>query len=63
MRDPDFSMGRIVTPPVLLFLSLSLAACGDNARLPEEAAVGPTPTLPEPKESLIPTVNIAPAKA
>lgn len=54
-------MGRITTLPTLLFLVLSLAACGDNATLPEQAAVGPNPTLPEPKESLVPTVNIAPA--
>jgi glucose/arabinose dehydrogenase len=34
----------------------------DTARLPEAAAMGPSPTLPEPTESLIPTVHIAPAK-
>src|SRR5512134_2007953 len=39
-----------------------LAACGDTAKLPEQAAFGPNPTLPEPTETLIPTVNIAPAK-
>lgn len=60
-HNASFSMGRITTLPTLLFLVLSLAACGDNATLPEQAAVGPNPTLPEPKESLVPTVNIAPA--
>ena len=39
-----------------------LAACGDSAKLPEEASIGPNPTLPEPRTSLIPTVDIAPAK-
>jgi glucose/arabinose dehydrogenase len=39
-----------------------LAACGESAKIPEEAAVGPNPTLPEPVSSLIPTVDIAPAK-
>lgn len=39
-----------------------LTACGDAARLPEQAAFGPNPTLPEPRKSLIPTVNIARAK-
>jgi glucose/arabinose dehydrogenase len=43
-------------------LTLGLAACGDAARLPEEAAVGPSPVLPEPHPTVIPTVNIAPAK-
>jgi hypothetical protein len=29
-------------------MALFLAACGDSAKLPEEAAFGPNPTLPEP---------------
>jgi len=41
---------------------LTLAACGDMASLPAGAGVGPSPTLPQPKKSLIPTVDIAPAK-
>ncbi|CAO3431074.1 L-sorbosone dehydrogenase [Azospirillum endophyticum] len=40
---------------------LSLAGCGDQASLPVSAGTGPNPTLPEPKSSLIPTVNIADA--
>ena len=43
-------------------MTLFLAACGDSAKLPEEAAFGPNPTLPEPTETIIPTINIAPAK-
>lgn len=43
-------------------LGCLLAACGESAKIPEEAAVGPNPTLPEPVSSLIPTVDIAPAK-
>ncbi|MDT0138504.1 sorbosone dehydrogenase family protein [Acidovorax sp. PRC11] len=39
-----------------------LAGCGDTARLPPEAGIGASPTLPEPHKSLIPTVHIAPAK-
>ncbi len=48
----------------LLFVlpALLLAACGDTATLPPQADTGPNPTLPEPIETLIPTVNIAPAK-
>ncbi len=41
---------------------LGLAACGEVAKLPETAGVGPNPTLPEPVKTLFPTVNIAPAK-
>jgi glucose/arabinose dehydrogenase len=47
--------------PALLLLA-ALASCGDDARLPAEAGFGPDPQLPEPRSSLIPTVNIAPAK-
>lgn len=43
-------------------LTLFLSGCGDTAKLPEEAGVGPNPTLPEPNATLIPTVKIAPAK-
>ena len=35
---------------------------GHEAQLPEEATIGPNPTLPPPSETLLPTVNIAPAK-
>jgi glucose/arabinose dehydrogenase len=43
-------------------VALLLAACGDSAKLPEEAAFGPHPALPEPTETTIPTINIARAK-
>ena len=42
-------------------VALALAACGDLARLPVAAGSGPTPSLPAPRPSLIPTVHIAPA--
>ncbi len=43
-------------------MPLFLAACGDGAKLPEKAAFGPSPALPAPTETIIPTFNIAPAK-
>lgn len=43
-------------------LSLTLAACNEKADVPIEQGYGPQPTLPEPKSSWIPTVNIATAK-
>lgn len=51
-----------VTPLLLSLLILNLGACGEVATLPEQAGVGPNPTLPSPNPTLIPTVKIAPAK-
>ena len=39
-----------------------LAGCGDISRLPDASTVGPSPQLPQPNPSLLPTVNIAPAQ-
>ena len=47
---------------MLLAAALGLAGCGERARLPFEAGVGPEPELPPPNETLIPTVKVAPAK-
>ena len=38
-----------------------LAACGEAARLPDTAGVGPSPQLPAPVRTLIPTVKVAKA--
>jgi glucose/arabinose dehydrogenase len=43
-------------------LALGLSSCSEMAKLPLEAGMGPTPTLPPPDQRLLPTVNIAPAK-
>jgi glucose/arabinose dehydrogenase len=40
---------------------LVYSGCTEIAALPMNAGVGPNPQLPQPKNSLIPTVNIAPA--
>jgi glucose/arabinose dehydrogenase len=40
---------------------LVLAGCGEVARLPESAGIGPQPTLPPPHRTLIPTMKVAPA--
>ncbi len=42
--------------------ALLLAACGDTAKLPVTAGIGPNPQLPAPDKELLPVVNIAPAK-
>ena len=44
---------------VYIVLSFALTACGGNAKLPVSAGTGPKPVLPEPRNSLIPLVNIA----
>lgn len=46
---------------VLLALTTGLTACGESARLQVTDGSGPSPQLPEPNKTLIPTVNIAPA--
>lgn len=43
-------------------LVLNMAACSNNATLPEGAGFGPQPTLPPPEHAVLPTINIAPAK-
>jgi glucose/arabinose dehydrogenase len=49
---------RFFNIPILV-LSLAVAACGGNAKLPVSAGTGPEPVLPEPRNALIPLVNIA----
>jgi glucose/arabinose dehydrogenase len=52
---------RLIAPLIGIVL-LALSACGDVAKLPVSAGSGSQPTLPPPQHTLIPTVNIAPAK-
>jgi len=53
MRHPSFS---------ILAALLLLAGCGDKSTLPAGAGIGPAPQLPAPRTSLVPTVDIAPAR-
>ena len=48
--------------PTVLASVLLLSACAESARLTVAQGTGPNPSLPEPASTLIPTVNIAPAK-
>ncbi|WP_207460465.1 sorbosone dehydrogenase family protein [Azospirillum sp. SYSU D00513] len=53
------------TLPAALLLAATaalLSGCGEEATLPVAEGTGPNPKLPPPNASLIPTVNIAPAK-
>jgi glucose/arabinose dehydrogenase len=53
-------------PPVrgaaLILLVLTVGACGRSAQLAVRDGMGPNPTLPPPAPSLLPTVDIAPAR-
>ncbi|MGE8101219.1 PQQ-dependent sugar dehydrogenase [Pseudomonas fluorescens] len=46
---------------IVIAIAGGLAACGESATLPVSDGTGPSPKLPEPHKTLIPTVNIAPA--
>ncbi|AZF38613.1 L-sorbosone dehydrogenase [Pseudomonas sp. R4-39-08] len=46
---------------LLIMLAGTLAACGESSTLQVADGTGPSPRLPEPNKTLIPTVNIAPA--
>jgi glucose/arabinose dehydrogenase len=50
-------------PQFVLVIALAggLAACGETSSLQVSDGTGPSPKLPEPNKTLIPTVNIAPA--
>jgi glucose/arabinose dehydrogenase len=50
-------------PQLILIIALAggLAACGETSSLQVSDGTGPSPKLPEPNKTLIPTVNIAPA--
>ena len=53
---------RLLASGLLSLAAFALAGCGGTARLPLAAGIGPHPQLPPPEKSLIPVLNIAPAK-
>ena len=46
---------------IVLALATGLGGCGETARLQVDEGFGPSPRLPEPNKTLMPTVNVAPA--
>lgn len=42
-------------------LATGLVACGESSTLQVSDGIGPSPKLPEPNKTLMPTVNIAEA--
>jgi glucose/arabinose dehydrogenase len=57
-RSPRFPL----LLPCVLASVLLLGACAESARLSVAQGTGPNPSLPEPATTLIPTLNIAPAR-
>jgi glucose/arabinose dehydrogenase len=53
-------MSRVST--CLATLLVSLSGCANEPQVPPDAGFGPSPKLPSPQSSLLPKVNIAPAK-
>jgi glucose/arabinose dehydrogenase len=54
--------GRLKICCVIIAASvIGLSACGEEATLPGSAGFGPSPQLPPPHATLLPTVNVAPA--
>jgi glucose/arabinose dehydrogenase len=52
---------RVTIAFVLVGAALTLVSCGDTAKLPLSAGIGPQPQLPPPNVTVFPTVNIAKA--
>jgi glucose/arabinose dehydrogenase len=55
-------VGVIVLIAVIAVVSALFFTSGDHAKLPETAALGASPTLPQPTQTALPTIHIAPAK-
>ncbi len=55
-------VGAALVAAALALTMALLAGCGESALLPLAAGSGPRPELPPPRTTLIPTVNIAPAR-
>ncbi|TDF65110.1 sorbosone dehydrogenase family protein [Cupriavidus sp. L7L] len=61
LPKPFLPSSRLCGAVLLAGAAATLGACGESAKLPSEAGFGPTPQLPPPNETAIPTVKIAPA--
>ena len=52
----------LVALAAIAMAAMGLASCGGEAKLQVADGMGPNPILPPPERSVVPTVNIAPAK-
>ncbi|MDP2019110.1 MAG: sorbosone dehydrogenase family protein [Hydrogenophaga sp.] len=62
LPTPRFTASATRPAVLLVACLLALGGCAESARLTVTDGTGPNPTLPTPAKTLIPTVNIAPAK-
>src|SRR5215213_2402689 len=53
---------RSASPAALSTLVAAAIGCGSTAALPVTAGTGPAPALPAPAPTIVPLVNVAPAK-
>jgi glucose/arabinose dehydrogenase len=58
---PIASTPALAVAPALAF-ALALTACGTTSPMPVALGIGPTPRLPAPTKSLLPTINVATAE-
>lgn len=58
-RGSDRAIGGAGCALALVTAAALLSACGEAAKLPVTAGMGPSPQLPPPNKTLIPTVNVA----
>jgi glucose/arabinose dehydrogenase len=56
------AVGVVIVAVIVAGAGTYYLATVERARLPETASVGPSPELPPPNKTLLPTVDIAPAK-
>lgn len=61
MRSPHGALRHHAVLLLTIASLASLAACSEHANLAVAAGTGPTPQLPAPNPTLIPTIDIAPA--
>lgn len=55
-------VNHVAARAALGLLMLGIAGCGDRAKLPVEAGMGPAPALPPPTTTLLPTINVVDAE-
>ena len=56
-------LGNVTSAALIMALGATLGACNSIQPAPIETGFGPSPDLPKPTDKLLPTVNVATAKA
>jgi hypothetical protein len=61
MRKPVLHLNNPLLTICVMGLALPLSACNEQETAAAEQTFGPSPALPAPESSLLPTVNVAKA--